>query len=338
MRFRRSLAALVAAVSLGCGPDATGVAAEHPIDEIRAIHITMRGEAVGPVIHAGAFGGYPFDVVLEDGAGVRHPRQGQRVTWGSTHPAVVDGGDAPGATFLFFLRDGTANVIAHLDGLRDTVTIHVAQVAVMARMTIDTVVALAPGARDVTGAGTSYHGLRFAVIRRDSNFHRASSEDPFYFESGDDAPFDVLREPRDTITILGNRTGTGSLVIEFLDTADTVAVQVTDRYAVMRLKETASAATFYTLPDTVRIPVGAAVIFQNETRGFVDFEGIDGVIDPAQQSGQGQPFVDGVRQTGARQWAVGPIPPNGREAQRFGGAGTFEFWWAGSPRTVIVTP
>jgi hypothetical protein len=118
---------------------------------------------------------------------------------------------------------------------------------------------------------------------------------------------------------------------------------VADRYAVLRLIETGSATGHYTLPDTVRIPAGAAVIFQNETRGFIGFDGVDGVIPrstdaESSPSGPLQPTVNGRLQSGNVQWHVGPIPSNGREAQRFTSPGTYEFWWAGQPRTVIVTP
>jgi hypothetical protein len=135
------------------------------------------------------------------------------------------------------------------------------------------------------------------------------------FDAGLDALFEIAPEPRgDTIAVLGLRAGAGALVTRFGDAADTVPVQVADAYRVVRLLESPSGAR-RTFPDTVRIPAGAAVVFQNETRGDLLVDSYD-----------------------SRSWRAGPVQPNGRRAQLFSREGTYPYYWHGAEGVVIVTP
>jgi plastocyanin len=309
-------ALLLLAVVLGCGPASTAPPVAGTSD-IRAIHITRNGAAMPAVVRTGALGSYLFDVVLEDAAGNLHSRGDRRVTWGSTNPAVADGGEQPGAAVIYLNRNGDARIIAHLDGMRDTVAFEVLQVAVAGRLIADTVVTLAGDARDLSGSASAYHAFRYAAERVDSNGYNVPSTERLVFDAGLDAPFEVVPEARgDTVAVLGFRPGVGALVTRFGAAADTVTVQVADAYRVVRLIETPSGA-LRTLPDTVRIPAGAAVVFQNETRGVV--------------------AVDG-RSVESVGWHAGPLRPNGREAQIFSTSGTYRYFWNGGERVVVVTP
>lgn len=318
MPSRRTAASLLVALTLGCGPAATGLPTEGPSGAaIRAIHITANGVPMPSVVRTGALGSFLADVVLEDAAGNLHPRGDRRVAWGSTNPAVADGGDQPGAAFIYLNRNGEAKIIAHLDGMRDTVAFQIAQVAVAGRLVADTVVTLTSDARDLSGAPSAYHAFRYAAVRVDSNGYTVSSTERIQFDPGLDAPFEVVPEPRgDTVAVLGIRAGAGALVTRLGDAADTVTVQIADAYRVVRLIETPGGA-LRTFPDTVRIPAGAAVILQNETRSAIT---IDGYV------------AQGVG------WRAGPLQANGRQAQIFTKAGTYPYHWHGGEGLVIVTP
>jgi hypothetical protein len=257
----------------------------------------------------------PLDVVLEDADGVLHPRGNRRVTWGSTNPAVADGGDQPGTAFVRLNRNGEAKIIAHFEGLRDTVTFQITQIVAMGTLVADTVVTLSADALDLSGATSAYHGFRYATLRVDSNGYVVDSREPLRFEVLPQGLVDIFPESvGDTVAILGTHAAAGVILTWFRDMADTVPVQVADAYRVIRLIQTPSGA-LRTLPDTVRIPRGAAVIFQNETPGTLLVESL---IAPG--------------------WRVGWLRPNGRQAQTFTRVGTHDFFWFGGAGTVIVTP
>jgi hypothetical protein len=317
MSFRRIAPCALALIAVGCDSGTTGVPVEHEgAGDVRAIHITWNGQRMPDVLRTGARGTFRLDVELEDAAGNFHPRGDRRVMWGSTNPAVVDGTDQPGAAYVYLNQNGTAKIIAHFDGLRDTVSFEIAQVAVAARLMADTVVTLAADARDLSGAAGGYHAFRYAAIRVDSNGYPVSSTEPLRFDPGLNALFEVAPEPRgDTIAVLGLRAGAGALVTRFGEVADTVPVQIADAYRVVRLIESPSGAR-WTSPDTVRIPAGAAVVFQNETRGDLMVEAYDT----------------------HRGWRAGPIQPNGRRAQLFTQEGSYPYYWHGAEGVVIVTP
>jgi hypothetical protein len=308
---------LFALIVIACDSGTTGVPDESAgAGTIRAIHIIWNGQRMPDLLRTGARGTYRLDVELEDAAGNILPRGDRRVTWGSTNPAVVDGGDQPGAVYIHLNRNGAARVIAHLDGLRDTVAFEIAQVAVAARLMADTVVTLASDARDLSGGQGSYHAFRYAAVRVDSNGYPVSSTEPMRFDAGLGALFEVAPEPRgDTIAVLGIRAGAGALVTRFGEAADTVPVQIADTYRVVRLIQSPSGAQWMS-PDTVRIPVGAAVVFQNETGAAQLVESFDT----------------------QRRWRAGPIQPNGRRAQLFTREGSYPYYWHGAEGVVIVTP
>jgi hypothetical protein len=317
MPSRRITIILFAVLAAACGPAATEVPDSPSGTVIRAIHITRNGVEAGATIRTGALGGYVFDVVLEHADGTLHPRGDRRVTWGSTNPAVADGLDPEGAAYIHFFRNGEAKLIAQLEGLRDTVSLEIAQVAVAGRMSADTLVTLSSDARDLSGAPSAYHGFRYAAVRVDSNGYAVNSTEAIHFDAGNDPLFQVVSEPRgDTISVLGIRGGIGTLVTRFETAADSVPVQIANAYRVVRLIETPSGAR-RTSPDTLRIPAGAAVIFQNETRGLLRVDG------PANE------------RIG---WRAGPLQPNGREPQIFSLPGTYPFFWGGGEGTIIVTP
>ena len=312
----RRLATLAFVLTLGCGPAAGEFPTSSPgSGDFRAIHIVRGGVPVAPVVHAGALGSILLDVVLEDAAGVLHPRGNQRVSWGSTNPAVADGGDQPGPAYINLNQNGEAKIIAHFEGLRDTVTFRIVQVAALGTLIADTVVTLTPEARNLSGAISAYHGFRYAAIRVDSTGHDVASREPLRFEEIPDGLVDVVPESvGDTVAVFGNHVGTGAIVTWLADVADTVPVQVADAYRVVRLIRTPSGAHF-TLPDTVRIPRGAAVVFQNETPSTLSIESI---------------LTLG--------WRVGWLRPNGRQAQLFTNVGNHDFIWQGGAGTVIVSP
>ena len=310
------LVPLAALALFACSPASGGLPTEESgASGVMAIHIVRDGVQLAPVVRAGALGVVQLDVVMEGADGVLQARGNRRVSWGSTNPGVVDAGDQPGPAFIHVNRNGEAKVIAHFDGLRDTVTFQVTQVAVIATIVADTVVTLSPDARDLSGAASAYHAFRHAAVRRDSTGHVVDSRQPLAFVAIPDGLVDVVPETvGDTIQIFGNRPGSGHIVTWFNSVADTVPVQVADAYRVIRLVQTPSGA-LRTLPDTVRIPRGAAVIFQNETLGtFL----VESLIAPG--------------------WRVGWLRPNGRQAQVFTKVGAHDFFWPGGAGAVIVTP
>jgi hypothetical protein len=317
MISRRTSLLLIIAIALGCSPNATGLPGGGPtVDGIRAIHITRNGAVLPSVVRLGALGSQRLDVVLEDAEGNLTPRVSQLVSWGSTNPGVADAAEELRGV-IYVNRNGEAKIIAHLDGFRDTVTFQIAQVAVAGRVEADTLVTLTPDARNLNGAANGYHAFRYGAARVDSSGYVVSSQIPLRFDAGVDPLFEVQLEPRgDTIAVRGLRKGTSTLTTIFGDMTDIVPVQVTDAYRVVRLIETGSGA-LRTLPDTVRIPAGAAVIFQNETRSLL-------MIDS-----YGPQRVE---------WRVGPLRPNGLQAQLFSEPGNHTYSWNGGEGVVIVTP
>ena len=317
MSFRRTAATLVVTLALGCSPAATALSGDGPGRGVRAIHITRNGLEAPPVLRVGALGPLLLDIVLEDATGSRIPRVDEQVAWGSTNPGVADAGMQFARGEIFVNRNGEARIIAHHGGMRDTVVIQVAQVPVAGRVDADTIVTLTPDARNLNGAAHGYYEFRYGAARLDSNGFAVTSTIPMHFDVGPDPMFTVSLEPRgDTIAVRGLRTGTSELKTTFGDFTDIVPVQVTDAYRVVRLIETAS-RIMRTLPDTVRIPVGAAVIFQNETGSTL--------------------LLGGTDDHGA-QWRVGPMRPNGRQAQLFTVPGGYLYHWLGGTGVVIVTP
>jgi hypothetical protein len=321
MSPRSSIALLLAAVILGCGPEANGLPSESPGTDDRAIHIAdAYGAPLPAFIRSGALGGLSLEVMVEDASGTLHgldPRGDRRATWGSTNPGVADVDDRAGPVTVYLNRNGEARIIAHLDGLRDTITVQIAQVAVGARVDADTVVTVTADARNLSGAAGTYHAFRYRAVLVDSNGFAVSGTAPMQFDAGADPLFDVALEPRgDTVSVSGIRAGTGTLIARLGEVTHTVPVQVAEAYGVVRLIETPSGA-MRTLPDTVRIPAGAAVVFQNETRRFV-------MIDSY-----------GTQQIN---WRVGVLPPNGRQAQFFTAPGFHSFTWNGGEGVVIVGP
>ncbi len=317
MSSRRSAATFLLTLAVGCSPAATALPGGGPMGGIRAIHITRNGVELPSVLKVGALGPRLLDVVLEDAAGSRVPRISERVTWGSTNPGVADVGMQFARGDVFVTRNGDTRIIAALGNLRDTVTFQVAQVAVAGRVDADTIVTLTPDARNLNGAANGYHEFRYGAARLDSNGFGVSSVIPIRFDAGLDPIFTVQLEPRgDTIAIRGIRTGSSELRVTFGDFTDLVPVQVTDAYRVVRLVETGS-RILRTIPDTVRIPAGAAVIFQNETGSEV--------------------AIGAVGDQGTH-WQAGPMRPNGRQAQLFSRPGTYPYGWLGGTATVIVSP
>ena len=312
----RRLAAFCLAALAACSPASGGLPTEEPGSSgFRAIHIVRDGVPLGSVVRAGALRIVELDVVLEDSDGAFHPRGTRRVTWGSTNPGVADGENQPGPAFIHLNRNGEAKIIAHFDGLRDTVTFQIAQVAASGGIVADTVVTLSADARDLSGVASAYHAFRYAAMRFDSTGHIVDSRQPLLFDVIPEGLVDVVPEVvGDTVAILGNHAGSGLIRTWWLDVADTVPVQVADAYRVIRLIQTPSGA-LRTLPDTVRIPRGAAVVFQNETPGTLLLESL---VRPG--------------------WRVGWLRPNGRQAQIFTQVGSHDFFWFGGAGAVIVTP
>jgi hypothetical protein len=310
----------LAGLGLGCGPDATGLPPERPVDGIRAIHISRSGLPVDTIIRVGALGGIALDILIEEADGtIRGRLADERVVWGSTFPAVVDGGDQDGTAFMHLRRDGRAKVIAHHGGLRDTVAIEIAQVPVAVRFLADSVlVGLTPDARNVTGA-QEFHALHYVAIREDSNGFGmpGSASSPIQYTVSPDAPFTLESTARgDTVTITGTQAGEGTITVQLGESSMPVPVTITDTFGLMRMIETPSGA-FRTFPETVRIPVGAAVIFQNETRQAI---GIN-LLRPL------------TSQTARR-----PIPMHGRGVRIFTEPGRYDVDWIGPPAVVIVSP
>ena len=317
MSSRRTAGSIVLTLALACSPAATALPGNGPAGAIRAIHITRDGFEVPPVLRVGALGAVLLDVALEDATGSRIPRIDEQVVWGSTNPGVADAGMQFARGEIFVNRDGETRIIAYFGGMRDTVTFQVVQVAVAGRVDADTIVTLTPDARNLNGAANGYHEFRYGAARLDSNGFAVASTIPMHFDAGPDPMFQVQLEPRgDTIAVRGLRMGTSELRTTFGDFTDIVPVQVTDAYRVVRLIETAGGIT-RTVPDTVRIPAGAAVIFQNETRSTLLLSAVDD--DDAE-------------------WRAGPMRPNGRQAQLFTVPGTYLYNWLGGAGVVIVTP
>lgn len=323
--YRRSLLAGSLALFLvlpSCGPAPTGEGGEGAHGEaIRAIHIVdTSGVPVSSVMRVGALGTVFFAVMVEDNRGLLHaldPNGDRQATWGSTNPGVADASRLRGATEVHVNRNGEARIIAYLDGLRDTVTLQIQQVPAVGRVVADTVVTLSPDARDLSGAPSAYHAFRYATTRVDANGYAVATTEHLDFNPGSDGLFEVIPEVRqDTIAVLGIRAGTGRLITRLRERADTVPVQVAAAYRVVRLVITPSGIP-RTLPDTVRIPAGAAVIFQNEARGSITVLGGD---------------------SNEVEWETGFFRPNGRRARIFSRPGVQFFYWTGGYGTIIVTP
>jgi hypothetical protein len=319
---RRCLLVALSAFLFACSPAPTGAGdGGAPGETVRAVHIAdAAGIPLPATMRVGALGALFFTVVTEDASGALHvldPDGDRQATWGSTNPGVADASRLRGSTQVQLNHNGEARIIAWLDGFRDTVTLEIEQVAVSGRVVADTIVTLSADARDLSGAPSAYHGFRYAAVRVDANGYAVATSEQLSFGAGEADLFDVVVETReDTIAVLGRRAGTGRLITRLGDAADTVPVQVADAYRVIRLVETPSGA-LRTLPDTVRIPAGTAVVFQNETRRAV-------IV-----GGYGADRVE---------WLAGPLQPNGRQAQLFTKPGIQPFEWSGGRGAVIITP
>ena len=301
----------------GCSPDSTGPDAERPGSHIRAIHIARGGVPVDTLLRTGALGSMSFELLLEDRQGVLHPVGSTRVAWGSTHPSVLDQSfAADGQVFVFRHQNGRARLVAEVGELRDSVAVEIRQVAVAARFEADTLVTLAPNARDVTVGATAYHTFRFAALPVDSNGYRVDATGPVEYRPLGDAPFDVFPTPRgDTVFIAGGAARDGRLEVRFAGGTDTLHVQVADSYRVLRLTEAPDGRPVPLAPS-ITIPRGTAIIFQNNTALYPVF---------------GEP------ERPTNRWRAGPVHPGTFEAQVFRSPGAYELWWAGARTLVLVT-
>lgn len=310
-------ALVLTAVLSGCSPASTGPDPELPGSDITAIHIARGGVPVDSLIRTGTLGSMSFELLLEDRNGTLHQLGGRRAVWGSTHPSVLDEalGDG-GQVFVFRQQNGRARLVAQVGEMRDSVAVEIRQVAVSARLDVDTIVTLAPGARDVTGGPTAFHYFRFAAQPVDSNGYRVDATAPIQYTPIGDASFDIFPTPRgDTLFVAGRETRDGRLAIRFAGGADTLAVQVADSYRLLRLTESSDGQPL-PLPPSVTVPRGTAIIIQNNTR----FQALFGE--------QGRPTTS---------WRMGPVAPARTEAQVFRSPGVYELWWIGQRCLVIVT-
>ena len=312
-----SLAPAAVALAVACSGETTAPAGDDPPAVARAIHILLDGRPAESVLEVGAFGAISFTVAEEDAGGSLTPVAGRKVVWGSTYPAIMEAYVGVDNGYALVKRNGRARLIAELDGLRDTVSLEIAQVAVAARVLADTLVVLTEDAVDLGGGSAPHAPLDFQVIRVDSNGYEVPSSEEIRFSPTDDAPFAVTSDPSgDLASLVGVRPGTGKLVVTLGNRSDTVLVQVTDAYRVVRLVEMPS-GLLRVFPDTATIPRGAAVVFQNESSFTTS-------VDGAGAGGQG--------------WRVGPILIRGREAQIFDSADVFSYGWGGGARAIVVTP
>ena len=317
MMPRTLFALLTAALFAGCAPESTGPDSELPGSDIAAIHIARGGRPVDSLVRTGALGSMSFELLLESRDGTLHPATETRIAWGTTHPSVLDESfGTNGQVFVFRAHNGRARLVAEVGSLRDTVTVEIRQVAVTARVQVDTLVTLAPGARDLAGAPTAYHSFRFGVVPVDSNGYRVAAAGRIeHFPIGD-ATFDHFSTPRgDTVLIAGREARDGRMGIRFEGRTDTVVVQVAERYRVLNLSETGN-GRLQPLPQSVTIPRGTAIIFRNLSSHSTVF---------------GEP------QRPTLSWKTGPLSPGGIEAQLFRSPGVFEVWWAGELCRIIVT-
>ena len=314
----RTLLPLLLAAVASCSPESTSPDRERPVEDIRAIHIARDGVPVDTLISTGTLGFMRLMLLAELGDGTLRPITEERVVWGSTQPSVIDdyyrdNGD------VFFTRhqNGRARLIAAFGGFRDSVTIDIHQVANAVILNADTLVALTPNAIDLSGGPTAYHTMRFGAVRVDSNGIIVASTERIDYDVVGDTLFDLFPEARgDTLSIAGRAVGEGRIAVRVGQRADTVPVQVADRYRVIRFALAPNGAP-RPLPATTTIPAGAAIIFRNETPFEIQL---------------------GDASTPSLSWHIGPIQPGGRQAQRFATPGTLELIWAGQPSYIIVTP
>ncbi len=306
----------------GCAPDSTSPNPRASAGDVRAIHIAHRGTVVDSVLRTGALGDLSLSLLVEAGNGSLISQDVARTIWGSTHPAVMDETFRSGTEVYFHrTKEGRARIIAGVGSLRDTVTIEVKQVVARAHFDVDTMVTLAPGARDLSGAPTAYHTFVFGTQRVDSNgyFLMHTSTARIVHTPIGDPPFDIFTSARgDTVALAGRAQGHGRIVVTFAGRSDTLTVQVADAYRVVRLSMSVNllpGGDAGPPPAPITIPAGAAIIFRNETALPVLFEGA----------------------TAGAEWRVGVIPPGSHEAQRFDTPGRFDFSWANQRSTIIVT-
>ena len=314
----RTLPLLLLAVLASCSPESTAPLPEEGGNEVRAIHIARNGVPVDSVIRAGAFGPMSLQLLAELRDGTLRPLADQRVVWGSTQPSVLDvQSEGDGTAHFARQQNGRARIIAAVGPLRDSVMLEIRQVASAIVLNADTLVTLTPNAKDLGGAPTAYHTFRFGAYRVDSSGILVASRERIDYGIVGDTIFDIFPETRgDTVSIAGRRAGSGQIEVRIGEMVDTVPVQVAASYRVIRFSLTAAGHPRAIAP-TITIPAGAAIVFRNETQFVLQFGDAWGPD---------------------RSWLVGPIPPGGRQAQRFDTPGTFDFFWAGERSSIIVTP
>jgi hypothetical protein len=309
---------MLAAISLlACAGDAAAPPPVTDPDGGFSLHMQVEHAEAAREMDVLSLGWLHLAAVVRDSLGrvVPESELEQRLEWASTAPGVVVVTHNTGVAFV--RRDGFTRIIVRLGRMRDSTLLTVKQTAVRAYLMPDTVVALVPGTEVLSAGAIASDTLRVGATRVDANGFGTIETFPITYSVSDPGLLTVIPEPRgDTIRVIGSRTGIGDIIVNYRGTPSTTPAQVIDKVAVMRI--VIRQGEVEVIPNGISIPVGAGIVFRNETPfvlGVYSASGIPGGI-----------------------WQVGPIASLGSEAQRFTEPGTFQFTLGGAAYTIVVTP
>lgn len=266
----------------------------------------------GTSLAVGALGSLQLSALVLDANRVELPPTTYTVTWSSLDPAVAA---SAGSGVVTVLANGTARIVARVGTVADTIQLMVQQVATRITFAQDTAVALLAGATRLSGDALPSDTLAIVAHRADANGNAMAGGAAITWTASSG---DVVLAPNaagDTLKIIGTATGSGTLTARASPTVSaTLVFQVVDQYAVVRMSKPSSpGATTVLTPSTVTIPAGAAVVFRSAD----------------------QDLHAAIATTG--QWRTAPVQgPAGREAQRFGVPGTYDYRVETTAGTVVV--
>ncbi|HSJ65641.1 MAG TPA: hypothetical protein VK922_17245 [Gemmatimonadaceae bacterium] len=235
-------------------------------------------------------------------------------TWRSLDPAVavaVSGG------LITVFQNGTARIVAQVGAAADTITLNVQQVASRITFAQDTAVALEEGAEHLSGDVLPSDTLFVVARRADANGNAMPSGagGAITWSSGSTLLALVPIAGTDSAKIIGTSPGSGSITAAIPGLASAqLPFQVVERYAVVRMnKPNVPGAVTQIIPATVTIPAGAAVVFRSADQDLH------------------------AAVSNSAEWRTSALKgPTGREAQRFGNAGSHAYKVENTAGTVVV--
>jgi plastocyanin len=314
----RSVPSLLLAVAAAVTCDGSSTAPAGGGASAHSVQILVDGAPVAVESITSLLGSIPVSADVRDASGTTLAPAQYRADWGTTNPGLVVVTTDEFGTHVTPMHDGTAKIILQVGALRDTVTFLVHQVPYFIRVEQDTIVVPLASARILEAPGASaeeWAVMRLTAYRIDENGTPVeNSDEPIRYEVIDSLITVTPEGHGDTAQVVGLEAGSARFFVRFGDFARVVVAQVVDAISLVVISETPNHVVSVH-PDTARITPGAAVVFLNGSSSILNI------------AGNASPSTA---------WRVGPIPPTGREAQRFTEPGVYTYSVAGVTHAIRV--